>query len=283
MDDLSIKLIEAYNTASSEVFVINDVGQREIPEHTWDNYLDKIDDPIFKDIVSNVRKYTKYVPWYIFKINLHLSFNKFLKNIGKTDFKIFVDMWKFGSQNLLIILLWNKIRHLDNFKGFVTAKTIFHNPCSILIVDDCSYSGHTTIGAIDEITSNNRNVKFDFHIVIPYICMKTLLDELEYHVINVKFDLYNVVDTYCIPRFDKLNDTLNEYGLEGDHLVPIYFDHKVGGGCSTFYKIYMRGYIPGKEDFGMLLPIVPHTDIKNEFYQKYFKDIFQPPQENSHI
>jgi len=277
-------LREVYNKASLEPIVIDNVGKRTISDDMWNDYISRIEDPVYKNIVETVRKNTIYVPWKDLVSNLILSYEKFLTEIGDKPFKILIETRKFSSQDIFILLLWNKIKDIKNFEGFITENSQLDNDEIILIIDDCIYSGHTTLGSIDVLTYNNPKVKFYFHIVIPYVYTENITRELDRFNLS-GYTIHNVVDIYPIKEFRDMRRVLIKYGFEGTHLVPIYFDHKVGGRCSTFYKIYMEGYISEQEskqeskpeNIGMLLPLAPYTDIKDILYKRYFKNIYNPP------
>ena len=70
-----------------------------------------------------------------------------------------------------------------------------------------------------------------------------------------------------------LQQFLERFDLEYDMQVPIYFDHKVANNFSTFEPIYLRGIIPGQENYGMLINYLPDTDVKTRIYNKHFINV----------
>jgi len=281
-----MEIAKAFNAAYKDVdlLTIKHIGLRNISDTTKKEYLSRFTNKEDREFVEKVLNETIYVPEHVFLKELNDAFDKFSENIRDEPFYIYLPKAKFGSEQIFTIYLWNKIIN-KNFIKFVHAESDIDKNSNILIIDDCIYTGINTLSAIDETTYNNKNKVINFHLVIPYVSnlgkleIETFSNRFkdESQLFSVKF--YNTVNTvnfFSDPEDIKNEDFLRKFKLEGVFQVPIYFDHKVGNNFSTFDSIYLKGIVPGEEDYGLLINYIPDTDVKTRVYNKHFVgvDIF---------
>lgn len=125
---------------------------------------------------------------------------------------------------------------------------------NILIVDDASFSGNNTLAKLDNLTYDNKKIKFNFIILIGY-----QLEPIDY---LVKFQGFgasqasrmNVINIqgYIKPPTIKLNDY--SLGNECEAVSTCWFDHKVANKFGSWPQIYLQGSLfdKNKSAFGNL-------------------------------
>lgn len=281
------RLIEAFDKASREPWTVTHPGERDLDMVTTvKKYLDSIFTWEDRQFAIRVLCATRYVSWPEFITQLNASFDAFVADIGTTPFYVYLPTDKFGSEAVLIVLLWSKIRRL-NFKGFIHSMTPLQMDDHVLVVDDAIYSGTNMIAIIDQLTDNNPKTMIHFHLVVPYVSdhgeSQVRVELTPSQLRSIK--IYGQVHTKALPWSepwpgDDHQLLADRFQLEFMNQVPLYFDHKVGNNFASFPSIYLEGIVPGRPNFGSLLPYPPDNDLKSRVHNKYFKDVLPPPSHN---
>lgn len=253
-----------------------DPGYRNLDPLKVKDYIISTPEPLFKDFVTSVLDHTKYYDFYKFKAALLISLNKFIQEIADRPFYIFFNLMdRIGSEQWLVLLLWNRLRNL-NVKGFITSYSDqVPEDSSILIIDDAIYSGTNMISLMDNYTYgmheiNRRPIMYQFHLVVPYVSLTGGIEVESFNTLSFisTIRLYSHIQTYSIREIlshehkilSHYDLIISSYGIEGDP-VPIYFDHKIGNEFASFPTIYLEGRIPNRSSFGPLMDIVPSRRI----------------------
>jgi hypothetical protein len=270
-------LLNAFDNVNQNEIYVTHPGERKIAEETWNDYISKIEKDDLKRLAEKVRSETVYADFNEFKRYLYSSFEKFKQKIGNKDFYIYLPRSKFGSEYVFTALLWKEIRKL-NFIGFMNEETELKDLDNILLIDDAIYSGINLTASITELyfeRYRNRNIKFNYYVVVAYKSHDLMIEDLEGETFYSKY----------IPSINELDEI---HSGMSDSIPLLYFDHKVAGDMSTFYHIYMEGILGGNfswngkiengKYYGMLLPYEPDTKIKDRLYDRYFKGVTPQPE-----
>lgn len=261
---------EIFDKVDVKTIVIEHDGQRAISDAAWNDYIAKISDHKLAELVTKVRKQTVYISWGEFLKNLDHSFDMFSKKIENRPFKLYLPSDKFGSEYVFAALLWGRIKNL-NCIGIIGINGPVNDGDHILFIDDAIYSGHSLMYQIDMLS---MNAKIIYHAVIPYVSSMVVDFKQSFPHLHGIFYATKLIPTISVAG----NAPFNQYMHS---LVPLYFDHKVAGSCSTFHLIYMKSI--GIKENKILLPIAPDTDIKTRLYKLYFQGLVPAPQELNYI
>lgn len=166
MDDKHTALYSAYERASKEgVSVLHD-GDRNISPEVWEDYISSVDDESYREVIELVRTYTDYIPWSELVHQLRISFHMYLRDFNDTPFLVFLNTEKFGSENMLLICLWEELKK-SNFRGFCMLGDNLNEDDHILIIDDAVYSGNHIANIITDVCFTGPCPYF--HVVAPYM------------------------------------------------------------------------------------------------------------------
>lgn len=264
-------------------------GTRGLDMHRVASYLNAFppERSAEKDVATQALAHTHYIPEAEFLNALETSFQKFVENIQNRPFYIYVPVHKLGSEMVLLVHLWSRLRQM-NVKGFVGAprsalQCTVEGKEEVLIIDDAVYTGINTISKIDELSYESRGKHSPenpiiFHLVIPYasvsgkIPLETFTGDQQYVVVHSYYtQVFPIVQ--CPDE-----DVQMAFDLQTPELLPIYFDHKVANNFATFPMIYLEGYIPGGPKMGPLIKGLPDTDLKMRLWKKHFQGVTGPPQ-----
>ncbi len=271
--DLTIQFIKA----SDNQIEVEEIGKRSLNKEKTLLYLQQLSDEDYHFVFTIIEN-TLYIPDNVLTeklINLALEF---LKNYRRKYYYIVLNRWKTESMVLMIIKVFN-ILNTPYFKGFITDETILPENSRVLIIDDASYSGNNLETYIDSISYINKTV--NIHVLIPYISnfMFNVLPKTYSNVVKF-FKSITVLKTINeIIKPENIKDYLYDRFEAVDKLVDfheqllLYFDHTVASKDSSFPTIYLRGIIPGKKDYGILINYLPNKSIRKKVYLKYFKNL----------
>lgn len=279
------------------------ISSRSISDARAADYLARFpqDGPQHR-LVESVLAWTRYIPHGELITGLEKSLDRFISAIGTKPFYIYLPLIKFGSENILLLLVWERLRKL-NLAGFVTEDhptvmpliqknefvTQLPKNSHVLIIDDALYGGHNTMSKVDSvsyqsISMHSQESPLYFHVVIPFV--SSMGKEMLQSGIFVGPEQHIQVMCYeqeVIPSFAAIDSSYTEelaeiFGLEGSSQMAVYFDHKVANDFATFSTIYLQGVVPGQPAFGPVLTVLPDTEVKHRVHAKYFSDLIGAPQ-----
>lgn len=164
------------------------------------------------------------------------AFGNFAKLVPK--YNLYIPPGKIGSEHFLLLQLKDQ---LNPIKVIVNAEKI-DNDYPILIIDDAIYSSHNICAHIDEYRFNT-GCKNIFFVVVGFLSCRDVELIRENSYFNAQIIPFCVCDSLLpyklFAQFDDYNsDFLYEkFGCEGNRIIPIYFEHKLGGPFSTYQFI----------------------------------------------
>jgi len=133
---------------------------------------------------------------------------------------------KISSEVVLITETWDLWEKFQS-RGFFEINSIVmdEKEISIVVVDDWSITGHTKAEMIDQITTNNPNVKINFHFLIPYMSQtsKRIINMFPNVKISTMDDNWDI--DHITFDHNELRDNKNE--LSNNLLYLIYSDLKI--------------------------------------------------------
>ncbi len=247
-----------------------------------EEYISLFDEGIYKEFAQLVIDTTTYINHEMFLADMDYSYGKFLKNVDANEsFLLFFGAEKFGSENWVLNIMWEKIRNSIIVDGIFT--DIFddnvgegiYDDKNLVIFDDCSYSGANLCSLIDGVQYHTKSKNIKFHLIVPYISHFAATQLI--NISNCEIYLYNRYE----PVF--LTDTLPK-NLEEDEAniidffdlenigTPMYLDHKLANNFATFPGIYKNGYYMKngeKYEYGTILKELPSRKPV-EIIEKYF-------------
>lgn len=251
-----------------------------------EKYLDSI--PVEKD-----KKFIKNVIDKTILVNVNEVFNEIIKEYykfkenNKEKFYILLPC-KFGSERLLIQALWGYLIKDELFVDFIfniektkidetgryfslcksesspfsdkvnyveLIKEELGNVKSILVIDDCCYTGNNIERLLEEIDGN-----ISISIILAY-CSSFFKDGKGF---SVKVNMYcdNYLDVIS-SDYQGLKKYLNTTGV----CFPIIFEHKNSSlDLSSLHTIYLLGIVPGNGNnpisfFGSIMEVEPTRDF----------------------
>ena len=171
---------------------------------------------------------------------------------------------KIGSEQYFFSQIYDLIPEIDlsNDLSIISSekkldKTKYPSEINLLIVDDASFSGNNTVGKIDDLSYDNKNIKINYIIIIPYQ-LKPIDKILSTIGLPPKqMERINIINVggYATPPSIKLNNyTL---GNEISNVSTCFFDHKVPNEFGSWPQIYLEGHLFNKTSatFGNLFLI----------------------------
>lgn len=253
-------------------------------------------------LAKNVLASTRYIPHTELIAGLEKSLDRFISAIGTKPFYIYLPLIKLGSENILLLLVWERLRKL-NLAGFVTEDhptvmpliqkngfvTWLPGNSHVLIIDDALYGGNNTMSKVDSVSYQSISMHSPesplyFHVVIPFVSsmgkerlQSGIFVGPEQHIRVICYE-QEVIPSFASIDPSYTEDVAETFGLEGSSQMAVYFDHKVANQFATFSTIYLQGIVPGKSAFGPVLSVLPDVEIKARVHSKYFSDLIKAPQ-----
>lgn len=284
--------------------------------------LDEIDKENSINFVKRLFKVYKYVPFddyiaLIKKVSLNIMNFLFINHV-KYDDIYFCANNQITKSNTWILLLF-----LDEMKEFLTENEELRNKIKIistipsdteylsktivLYFDDMSYSGTQISEGIPKNIDSEKTTNIDIYITTPIIS-KTAIEKIHKKNIHIKFweettiignfhDIFvdgneeyeKLYDIFCsIKTFRQLKNSWDKL-IRGfqcyNDIIPIYFDHKIADGFSTFQKLLNYGIYPLNhtktcKPTCVITPLInncdnfiKNTDIKEDLCRMIITDI----------
>lgn len=268
---VAIEMMEEISTLSLEVPLD---GQRIFNRKVLEA-LKAIFKPELKVDTSNVlekiAQNTVYVPFSELMKALTAHFVLFQEKIGDQPFYLYLPP-VLKSTLLLAGHFWPKIKTM-NFQGFFYDHSKIRDGMTVLILDDCVYSGCSLLSIID-CASYKHKYSGTFRVVLGY-CSKSFLHSLPYQMrsfnqrILIHCSRNNLIShiQWSEKELPYLEKVLN---CEAYGPLPVYFDHKISGSCSSYPSVYNYPYSKSS----VCMTTHPPYDIKtiirqNRSVQKY--------------
>ncbi len=233
-----------------------------------------------REIVKKIIENTTYISFKEFRRVLFKSFRKFIDDMKREKRRIVyvykTEKWKNKSNKWIYLLLKNYIKK-ENFKlkliliSKTKLKSLKSND-TIIITDDCSYSGTQMQGNLIRDFGKYKNPKtlLRIYILCPYMssyAVKAITykeHEKEFNY-KVKIGYHKKLDKYLSSNFlnqeeikeiesyysnlhpkDMINDDDDLYSIEFQNFL-IYFNHKLADYASTITLFYM-GVVPNSHN-----------------------------------
>lgn len=175
----------------------------------------------------------------------------------------------------------NKIKFMNYFpinENIDTGKKL------LLFFDDMSYSG---LQISQALPSSNYCINYDIYITTPYISTTAInnikatdhnfniwnqteiIESLETSFtrndINGKYKA--LYDKFCFKKYNQLDRNYRNTFYNGfqchNNIIPIYFDHKIADGISTFQKLLFLGTYPIKNGECIITPLINNCFEEN--------------------
>lgn len=229
-----------------------------------------------RDIVKKIIENTTYISFKEFRRVLFKSFREFIDDMKREKRRIVyvykTEKWKNKSNKWIYLLLKNYIKkEKENLKLILISKTKLKSLKSndtVIITDDCSYSGMQMQGNLIRDFGKYKNPKtlLRIYILCPYMssyAVKAITykeHEKEFNY-NVKIGYHKKLDKYLSSNFlkpeeirvmesyysnlhpkDMINDDDDLYSIEFQNFL-VYFNHKLADYASTITLFYM-GVVP---------------------------------------
>ena len=279
-----------------------------VPNKTYNLKSDSVKEyieasnPEIKDYLEKFFKITKHVSYKTFKFLLYNNFREFLHYcvlnnvneitiyLGKIDYQNITQKSNFWVAQHFYQYLKKKRNLNINIRVVLDFNKIKDND-TVLILDDCSYTG-TQLSGIIHANSNeiNKRKNVVFYIIIAFI------SESARHIINDMFMYYIDKSNKAIfsknnviikPLKDLMDEDeiklINKYynifypdftaslSVELKNKYPIYFDHKLADYVSTFTDIY-SGIVFNPHN----KKIIPIMNNCEHIVKVDFKDLYNP-------
>lgn len=236
----------------------------------------KASDKKIRPIVEKIIDNTTYISFKEFKKTLFKTFKRFIKDMNEKKIKsIYVYKTKnfYNKSNYWIYkLLLNYIKkHNYKFKFILVSKNTIKKlkpNDTIIITDDCSYSGsQIQTNIIRNLGKNKKQKTFlNIYIICPYmssLAVKAITYPEDQKELNykIKIGYHKKLDNYLSSKFltndeiktiegyysnlnpaDMTNDDDDLYSVEFLNFL-VYFNHKLADYASTITLFYM-GVMP---------------------------------------
>lgn len=184
-----------------------------------------------------------------------------IDDVNKSSYWIMQIVKKYINSKKYTIKIINDVKKLDEF-------------LPVIIADDASYSGSQMANTIED---NFQRTKFDIFILIPFmsntaidIIKKSYTDNLnEGSIMFLDRSIYIMKPIYELMSKERIEKLFLYYTDNPKYIreYPIYFDHKVADGYSSFPLIYTYGIIPNNYNKQLI------HECKAK--KKPFKDIYE--------
>lgn len=264
-------------------FIPKYANRREIDEDRLYRYLNTLSSRYDEDLVQSIVNETSYANWDDFIFLLNCAYLQFLADLDRDKkYCLYLKNSRIDSMWLCSLLMFSdnpfcsfntsleflelsfassckisdceKSRNHPQIEEIVNHKDRFKKETNIIIIDDCVYTGNNVLSVIDAMSYNNKGIKINFYIIIPFISVfgldairkfKEDIDKNEHDQI-LTLNIYKAIDLNQGPHLTEKQQ--DKFKLANDHHIPIFFDHDLGNEFATYSTIYKEilNYLPDK-------------------------------------
>lgn len=226
-------------------------GQRQIYPDRYSGILPK---ETVKEIVNN----TYYLTWSQIYQGIRKQVQEFEPT---TEFYIYIPNQGLKSELVMLAATWDLWQDkLPTGFMFGIPTDLKFKEMTVVFLDDWSLTGVSQTCIIDDLTYSNKNIKFEFEILTPYMTtdavdrisditkhLKCIIDTINVHIGTVSDEWYNKNILFTHLTFGerphkKISELSEEIG--NNDFFCIYSDIKITDSCCCPRKFYLQTVDP---------------------------------------